>query len=185
MILTGPEITKQVGTGAITISPFAAENVNPNSYNYRLGATILTPNDHLIDSRTNAKWHSHTLPTTGFKLLPNQLYLGSTLEKIGSAVYVPTLIGRSSLGRLGMFLTTSADLGNLGRAHRWTLEIKVVQALIIYPGMKVGQVCFWKPSGDFKDYYSPYVDANDPEPTIFERLVLGGEIPHDPDRFRD
>ena len=58
-----------------------------------------------------------------------------------------SLIGRSSVGRLGLFLQITADLGHLGKAHCWTLELKVVQSLIVYPHMKIGQVSFWQVTG--------------------------------------
>ncbi|MGW0730874.1 dCTP deaminase domain-containing protein, partial [Streptomyces mirabilis] len=67
--------------------------------------------------------------------------------EIGSTVFVPSLIGRSSLGRLGVFLQYSADLGNVGSCHRWTLEIKVVQPTRVYAGMTAGQVTFWSTVG--------------------------------------
>ena len=67
-----------------------------------------------------------------------------------------SLIGRSSVGRLGLFLQITADLGQLGAKHSWTLELKVVQPLIVYPMMKIGQVSFWVPEGEFSDYDGKY-----------------------------
>ncbi|OJH35768.1 dCTP deaminase domain-containing protein [Cystobacter ferrugineus] len=52
-------------------------------------------------------------PPEGFLLQPGRVYLGSTQEVIGTDTYVPSLIGRSSLGRLGLFLQITADLGHL------------------------------------------------------------------------
>ena len=62
--------------------------------------------------------------------------------------FVPSLIGKSSLGRLGLFLQITADLGNLGAIHKWTLELKAVQPVKIYPLMRIGQVTFWDTQGD-------------------------------------
>ncbi len=50
MILTGPEITAAARDGRLTIDPFELEQVNPNSYNVRLGPTLLTYADTVIDS---------------------------------------------------------------------------------------------------------------------------------------
>lgn len=148
MILTGHEIVRQKELGALTIEPFTAEQVNPNSYNYRLGPTLRTHRRGVID--VHARSHALdeiTIPDDGFVLRPGRIYLGTTVEAFGSTEFVPSLIGRSSLGRLGVWLQYSADLGNLGACHRWTLEIKVAQPTRIYPGMKAGQVSFWTIQG--------------------------------------
>lgn len=118
------------------------------------------------------------MPSNGFILFPGRLYLASTIEIIGSHDYVTILIGRSSLGRLGMFLTASADLGNLGSPHCWTLEIKVVQPLVIYPHMKVGQVSFWMPMGKRTSYSGPYSGYDNPAPPLVDRLTLAQTQPH-------
>ena len=154
MILTGSEIQKQVKNGSITIEPFDELLLNPNSYNYRLGKTLRIVTDELIDPRKEADYEELQIPEEGYLLLPNKLYLGSTVEKIGSENFVTSLIGRSSVGRLGMYLQITADLGQLGRAHCWTLEIRVVQPLRVYAGMRIGQVSFWKPTGEIKQLYT-------------------------------
>lgn len=154
MILTGSEIAEQVKQGRIHLKPFEDKLVNPNSYNYRLGDTIMEVTDSVIDPAKESSYKIHTIGKDGFTLLPNRLYLASTLEEIGSDHYVTSLIGRSSLGRLGLFLQITADLGHVGAKHAWTLELKVVQPLKIYPGMRVGQVSFWRVSGDKKRKYS-------------------------------
>lgn len=151
MILTGSEIEKQVASGKIHISPFSTKNINPNSYNYRLSPTLLEIRDPIIDPRFKSQYREIELSEEGFLLLPRQLYLGNTVEVIGSSEYVPTLMGRSSLGRLGLFLQITADLGQLGTCHSWTLEMTVVQPLIVYPRMVIGQVCFWAIDGN-KEY---------------------------------
>ena len=161
MILTGPEIKRQVNIGRITIEPFAEDQVNPNSYNYRLGPHLMkigangAPAGCPIDLKLG--------PTT---LLPRHAYLGHTAETIGSSHYVTMLNGRSSVGRLGMFLNFSADLGQLGPSHRWTLEIMVVQPLVIYFEMKVGQATFWAPQGERVDYRGEYALRNEPTPNL-------------------
>jgi dCTP deaminase len=75
------------------------------------------------------------------------------MEEIGSDYYVTSLIGRSSVGRLGIFLQITADLGHLGAKHCWTLELKVVQPVICYPRMKIGQVSFWCVEGETEHLY--------------------------------
>ncbi|MDO4729851.1 MAG: deoxycytidine deaminase [Candidatus Saccharibacteria bacterium] len=174
MILTGSEIQKQVKKGSITIEPFTENLLNPNSYNYRLGKTLRIVTNDIIDPRQEAVFTEVIIPEEGYILEPDKLYLGSTVEKIGSEEFVTSLIGRSSVGRLGMYLQITADLGQLGRAHCWTLEIRVVQPLRVYAGMRIGQVSFWKPAGDIdKLYTAGYTRFNTPHQN--KAIVTGGK----------
>ncbi len=170
MILTGPEIVRQRGLGALTIAPFTLEQVNPNSYNYRLGPTLRTHRDSVIDARAPGHVLDEiTIPDDGFVLRPGRIYLGTTVEAFGSTEFVPSLIGRSSLGRLGIWLQYSADLGNLGACHCWTLEIKVAQPTRIYAGMKAGQVSFWTIEGAqrlYNGYFGGIDVATTPPPGL-------------------
>ncbi|MFJ4800908.1 MULTISPECIES: dCTP deaminase [Streptomyces] len=156
MILTGPAIREAVANGTITIDPFEPELLNPNSYNYRLGDQLQELTSRPADPTVPARTRAIDLSDGGFVLQPGTVYLGTTVETIGSEDFVTSLIGRSSLGRLGCFLQISADLGQLGAVHRWTLEITVVQPLRIYPGMRVGQVSFWRPAGHRSPYRGHY-----------------------------
>jgi dCTP deaminase len=156
MILTGDEIRVELQRGTITLDPFDPDQLNPNSYNYRLASALTICTDPVLDPRQSGRWTTVQIPDEGLVLEPGRLYLGSTVERIGSSRYVTSLIGRSSLGRLGMFLQTSADLGNLGATHCWTLEIKVVQRLRVYADMLAGQVSFWKPRGRVSLYAGLY-----------------------------
>lgn len=146
MILTGPKIEAEIANDRIQISPFNKELVNPNSYNYRLGDELLVM-PGIIDTRSQSATERIVIPEEGYTLQPGIVYLGFTYEKIGSTTYVPSLIGRSSLGRLGLFLQITADLGHVGTYHNWALEMTVVQPLRIYPLMRIGQVSFWKTDG--------------------------------------
>ena len=75
------------------------------------------------------------------------------------------MIGRNTMAKLGMFLQITADLGQLGEAHKWTLEIKVVQRLRIYPNMEIGQVTFWQPKGSVNQNVEFYATQNEPYPS--------------------
>jgi dCTP deaminase len=167
MILTGKEIRKQVRAGRITIDPFIPDLMNPNSYNYRLGEIIKIPIRRLQSVGQPGIWRTIRLSDDGYILSPGTFYLGHTLETLGSSHFVPILIGRSSLGRLGLFLQIDADLGQLGLRHRWTLELTAVQPIRIYPRMRIGQVSFWKPQGKIKLYDGRYVNTDLPTPSRF------------------
>jgi dCTP deaminase len=154
MILTGHEIHKQVKAGRIVIEDFTLEQLNPNSYNYRLGEYILELPDLVLDTREPPKTCKRRIPSQGLVLYPGKLYLGVTMEKIGSSFYVPSLFGRSTMGRLGLWLQVTADLGNLGSLLHWTLELKSVQPLRVYAGMQIGQVAFHLPWGECENFYA-------------------------------
>ena len=148
VILSGLKIKEEVMNGNITIEPFTDALLNPNSYNYRLSDELLELTDKVIDPKKPSSFKRIKLTEKGYVLKPNTLYLGSTVEIIGSDEYVTQLIGRSSAGRLGLFLQVTAPLGHVGCKHCWTLELKCVEPLRVYPNMKIGQVTFWKLEGD-------------------------------------
>ena len=137
MILTGPAIKSAVKRGNIWLEPFEETDLNPNSYNYHLADSVLVLRHAGKSSR------KVSLPAEGYVLKPGKVYLGATLERIGSERYVTLLLGRSSIGRLGIFLNVTADLGHIGSCSHWTLELTVVQPVRVYPNMKIGQVSFW------------------------------------------
>lgn len=153
MILTGREIEKNVTHGKIHIKPFVHGNVNPNSYNYRIDSNLLEIVSSPLDARIPSQVCEIPFTKEGYVLSPGKIYLSNTYEEIGSDYFVTSLIGRSSLGRLGLFLQISADLGNIGAKHRWTLELKCVQPLKIYPKMIIGQVSFWQVLGSREHQY--------------------------------
>lgn len=170
MILTGPEIARAVSRGEIQLSPFSMRNINPNSYNYHLGNTLKVTRRKWIDAKKDVKWTTIPMQNGGYVLSPSRLYLANTREKIGSAQYVVTLIGRSSLGRLGMFVQISAELGHLGTYHQWTLELRVAQRVRIYPGMTIGQICFWRPDGRKQMYHGHYAAHDAPTGPILDAM---------------
>lgn len=163
MILTGSEIVREYRNGMIGISPFSDLQVNPNSYNYRLG-TVLKEFSHFQDNQSIFK--EIVIPPEGFVLKPQQMYLSNTLESIGSSKYAMSLIGRSSLGRLGLFLQLSANLGHVTSNHRWTLELMAVKPFRIYAGMIIGQVSFWQNFGEISPYIGVYGKFSHPQESV-------------------
>lgn len=163
MILTGKEIENQVNTGRIHITPFNPEQLNPNSYNFRLGKTLKVYTNQILDSRKENSFTEIKIPETGFLLQPGRLYLGHTIEEMGSDHYVPTMQARSSVGRLGLFIYLNSGLGDIGFKRQWTLELQAVQPLIVYPGMKIGQMLFWNVDGDIVLYNGKYKNSTGAE----------------------
>ena len=156
MILTGPKIKEQVGAKTITISPFHDKYINPNSYDFRLGSTLLVYKDKILDSKSKNETETITIPDDGYVLQPDILYLGHSVETIGSDVYVPILRGKSSTGRMGLFVHITADLIDIGSLGTFTLMLHTVQPLRVYPGMRIGQVTFWKTVGNVNLYAGKY-----------------------------
>jgi deoxycytidine triphosphate deaminase len=163
MILTGSEIKKQVNLGRIHISPFLEENLNPNSYNFRLGKKLKVYKGKILDSAKPNDYEEIEIPEEGYVLQPNQLYLGHTIEEMGSDFFVPTMQARSSVGRLGLYIYLNSGLGDIGFKKQWTLELQAIHPLKVYPGMKVGQMLFWKPVGKIIRYNGKYKDSIGPQ----------------------
>ena len=158
MILTGDEIKKEVTKGNIIIDPFTENQINPNSYNYRIGNEILILEEgEFIKKKISKK---------GFLLEPHQIYLANTFEILGSESFAMNLIGRSSLGRLGLFLQVSANLGHTGSIHKWTLELVATKPIRIYPNMIIGQISFWLNKGEIKQYKDGYSLFNKPRESL-------------------
>ncbi|MEU5869274.1 MULTISPECIES: dCTP deaminase [unclassified Nonomuraea] len=163
MILTGPEIIQATGDGRIDISPFSLDQVNPNSYNVRLGDTLLTYPDVVVDAHEANRTQAVSIDEKGFVLQPDELYLGHTVERVGSDVYVPLLFGRSSVGRLGLFVEITAPIGDIGFHGQWTLMLSPVRPLRVYPGMKIGQIMFFVSCGEIDLYAGKYQAASGPQ----------------------
>lgn len=171
MILTGPALDKAIRNDEIIFDPFDPANLNPNSINYRIGTELHQLEAGLIDSYQNKPTQRISFSDEGHVLYPGIVYLGHTYESIGSELYTPRLIGRSSLGRLGLYLQVTADLGQLGKAHQWTLELRVVQPLKIYPLMKIGQVTFWDLLGEkSRPHRSGYTQFDIPHSHIPQKV---------------
>lgn len=152
MILSGKEIKRRLGK-EIIIDPFNIGQLGPNSYNLRLHEGLLVYNDAVLDMK---KKHSVTeiiIPQEGFVLEPGKLYLGRTVEYTATDHYVPMLEGRSSIGRLGLFVHITAGFGDVGFKGYWTLEISCIHPIRIYPLIEICQIFYHSIEGDY-DLYS-------------------------------
>lgn len=165
MILTGPEIAREVAAGRIHITPFRSPQVNPNSYDFRLSDMLIGYRDSELDSARENPVERIDFPATGTVLRSDRVYLGATEEVMGSEHYVPIIRGKSSLARLGLFINMTADLIDIGSINRWTLQFHAVQPVRIYPGMLIGQVTFWVPRGETVLYRGKYQGSMEPRPS--------------------
>jgi len=176
MILSGSEIKAQLGTD-IRIDPFVDEQLNPNSYNLRLHDELLVYEEIILDMRRPNRFRRLTIPEEGMVLQPNQLYLGRTIEHTETHNYVPMLEGRSSIGRLGLFVHVTAGFGDVGFCGYWTLEMFAVQPVRVYPGVEVAQIFYHTIEGSVTEYNSgKYQHNTDIQPSLlYHELGLKDE----------
>jgi dCTP deaminase len=153
MILSGKEILQHMGKD-IVIEPFDEKRINPNSYNLSLAEELLVYDEHVLDMKKPNATKKILIPKDGLILDPNKLYLGRTNEFTKTDRYVPMLEGRSSTGRLGLFIHITAGFGDVGFAGYWTLEIFCVQPVKIYPNVEICQIYYHDICGDFDLYHS-------------------------------
>lgn len=153
MILSGKEIMQKIGN-EIEISPFNPKQVNPNSYNLRLHNELLVYTAEELDMKIPNTTEKIIIPESGLVLEPNRLYLGRTVEYTKTDKYVPMLEGRSSIGRLGLFVHVTAGFGDIGFAGYWTLEMFCIQPIRIYPNIEICQIYYHTIEGDYEKYSS-------------------------------
>jgi dCTP deaminase len=185
MILSSKEIREEMHRGKIVIQPFAESQLNPNSYNLRLDAQLLTydtenhytRNDREgVDLAYPCRTVAHKIPDRGYWLEPGRLYLGSTQEYTETHGLVPCIEGRSSIGRAGVAIHVTAGFGDIGFRGRWTLEITVVHPVKIYHGMEICQICYFR-TGDFdRSYGGKYINQTGPLPSKIWQEVQ--KLPH-------
>ena len=147
MILSGKEIQRELGK-RIFIEPFDPSRLNPNSYNLTLHDELLVYDSPVLDMKKPNPAHTIRIPESGLRLEPGRLYLGRTREFTRTEGFVPMLEGRSSVGRLGLFIHVTAGFGDVGFAGYWTLEIFCVQPIVIYPGVELCQIYYHTIQGD-------------------------------------
>ncbi|MCL1935936.1 MAG: dCTP deaminase [Defluviitaleaceae bacterium] len=151
MILSGIEIEKHIGN-EINIEPFCKTRLNPNSYNLRLHNELLVYDELVLDMKKKHKLKIITIPDTGLELKPGILYLGRTMEYTKTDKFIPMLEGRSSIGRLGIYIHVTAGFGDVGFEGFWTLELQCVQPVIIYPYIEVCQIYYHTILGNYEKY---------------------------------
>ena len=160
MILSGEKIKEAVKLGQIEISDFDPDKTGPNSYDLHLADEIMFYRYSVLDStrvlgldmKTEHSVQEFKIPSNGLILMPGTLYLARTKERTHTDHYVPMLEGRSSVGRMGLFIHVTAGFGDIGFNGHWTLELTCVQPIRIYPGIRIAQIYFHTILGDFKTY---------------------------------
>lgn len=166
MILSGDEIRNNLGTN-IHIDPYDPSRLNPNSYNLTLHHELMTYEEVVLDMGTPNRTRRLVIPPEGLVLSPQRLYLGRTVERTETHNLVPMIEGRSSIGRLGLFVHVTAGFGDVGFAGFWTLEMFAVQPIRIYPGVSICQIFYHQVAGAISEYRSDkYQHNKDIQPSM-------------------
>ncbi len=152
MILSGKEIEKRIEKGDIVITPFDRSKLNPNSYNLTLADELVTYNSRTLDMAQDNSYSKIKIPINGRLLYPDKIYLGRTREHTVTKNLVPMIEGRSSVGRLGLYIHVTAGFGDVGFEGFWTLEIHCIQPIIIYPNVEICQIFYHTIEGNYEPY---------------------------------
>jgi dCTP deaminase len=167
MILSDREIMTAINDGDILIEPFDRSCLGTNSYDVHLGKYLANYKDPILDAKKHNGINIFEIPAEGFVLQPGTLYLGVTMEYTESHAAVPFLEGKSSVGRLGIDIHATAGKGDVGFCNTWTLEISCTQPVRVYFGMPIGQLIYFKVSGEIENYYNRKSNAKYNEKTIY------------------
>ena len=153
MILSGKEILKRKDQDII-IEPFNENQINPNSYNLRLHNELMVYENSPLDMKEDNSAKKIIIPEDG--LLLCLLYTSDAADDTPCETHnlVPMLEGRSSVGRLGLFVHVTAGFGDVGFKGYWTLEIFCVQPIKIYPSVEICQIFYHSVEGDVEPYKS-------------------------------
>ena len=180
MLLSDRDIKAEVAAGRIGLEPYAAELVQPSSIDVRLDRYFRVFENHRyphIDPAADQSDLTRQVEPQGdepFILHPGEFVLGSTYEVCSLPDDIAARVeGKSSLGRLGLLTHATAGFVDPGFSGHVTLELANVATLPIklYPGMKIGQLCFFRlsspaehPYGSAK-YGSRYQGQRGPTPS--------------------
>jgi dCTP deaminase len=159
MILSDAKIREEMTRGRIVIRPFRPDCLGTNSYDVHLGPYLAVYRSGALDAKRPNAVREFRIPPEGFVLVPGQLYLGVTEEYTETHGFVPFLEGKSSVGRLGIDIHSTAGKGDEGFCNYWTLEMSVKVPVRIYGGMPVGQLIYFEISGPVRRSYSKKASA--------------------------
>lgn len=177
-ILTGPAIRQAIADGHVVVDPpgrhRVPQHIGPNSIDLHLAPVLMVYGDYgpisiiegaigplgiTLDARARNATSSVEIPEGGLVLQPGILYLGSTVERTFTPHHVPYVDGRSSVGRLGVFVHCTAGRGDVGFDGNWTLEISCVQPVQIYAGIRIAQLTLHEVVGPIEHYAGRYQHA--------------------------
>ncbi|HET7520149.1 MAG TPA: dCTP deaminase [Candidatus Limnocylindria bacterium] len=191
MVLSDRDIRAEIEAGRIVIDPYVPEAVQPSSVDLHLDRRFRVFRNNrypYIDVREEQPELTEMVEISGddpFVLHPGEFVLGSTLEVVALPNdIVARLDGKSSLGRLGLLIHSTAGFVDPGWEGNLTLELSNVANLPItlYDGMKIGQISFQRMSSEVETAYgdaklgSRYRGQRDPTASLYHRDFERGRI---------
>jgi len=153
MLLSDRDILTEIDGGRIVLDPWEPAMIQPSSIDVRLDRFFRVFDNHkyaAIDPAADQSDLTHQVETAGeepFILHPGEFVLGSTYEAVTLPDDIAARVeGKSSLGRLGLLTHATAGFVDPGFSGHVTLELANVATLpiLLYPGMKIGQFCFFR-----------------------------------------
>ena len=153
MLLSDRDIKAEIERGRIGLEPYAAAMVQPSSIDVRLDRYFRVFENHRYPHIDPAEDQSEltrpieVAPDEPFILHPGEFALGSIFEVVTLPDDIAARVeGKSSLGRLGLLTHATAGFIDPGFSGHVTLELSNVATLPIklWPGMKIGQLCFFR-----------------------------------------
>ena len=180
MLLSDRDILAEIDSGRVRVDPWDEAMLQPSSVDVRLDRYFRVFENHRyphIDPAADQQELTREVEPAGdepFILHPGEFVLGSTLEEVSLPADIAARVeGKSSLGRLGLLTHATAGFVDPGFSGHVTLELANVATLPIklYPGMKIGQFCFFRlsspalhPYGS-QQYGSRYQGQRGPTPS--------------------
>ena len=183
-ILTGSAILGAYNRGDIRIEPFEEAQLNPASYDLRLGSEIAVYEDAVytiaeeqrpcdgmnlspytgattpLDAKRELRVRRFTIGPRGFVLKSGIGYLAHTAERVRVGPYVACVDGKSSIGRLFILVHATAGYVDPGFDGQLTLEITVTHPVRVYAGMRIAQLRFHTLVGHVDYYRGNYTGEN-------------------------
>ena len=162
MILSDRDIRAELDAGRVVIDPLGPSAIQPSSVDIRVDNSFRVFANHrhpFIDTRAAQPDLTELVKVRDdepFMLHPGEFVLGSTYERVTlPETLVARLEGKSSLGRLGLLVHATAGFVDAGWDGWLTLELSNVATLpiAIYPGMKIGQLAFFRLSSPAEHPY--------------------------------
>jgi dCTP deaminase len=166
VLLSDRDILAEIDAGRVGLDPFERAMIQPSSIDVRLDAFFRVFDNHKyphIDPAADQSDLTREVQVGSdetFVLHPGEFVLGSTYETVTLPDDVAArLEGKSSLGRLGLLTHSTAGFIDPGFSGHVTLELANVATLPIklYPGMKIGQLCFFRLSSAAENPYGSAV----------------------------
>lgn len=160
MILSDKTIVQEIAAGNIIIDPLNPAHINPNSVDLTLAPQFKVYTERVLDPRKQNKFIEMTIPEQGYVLEPGEVYLYACNERIGVKNNIRGKVeGKSSLGRLGLFVHVTAGFIDTGFEGSLVLELVATRRVLVYPNMKICQIEFARVEGEILETYDQKVGS--------------------------